>query len=336
MFRAHHEEDLAGQVALVTGASRGLGLLLAGELAKRGCRLAICARTASELRDAAERLRSTGAEVLALPCDLSREGAAERLAHDVLGHYGAVHVLVNNAGIIQVGPFETMTLDDYHEAMDTMFFGPLRLTLTLLPSMRARADGRIVMIGSIGGRLAPPHLAPYAAAKFAVTGFSEAATAELAAEGISVTTVVPGLMRTGSHLRVMFRGRARAEYRWFGPAASLPLLSMNAERAARAIVRATASRRPLLTLSAPARAGALAHGMAPGATIRLLRLANKLLPNAPASVIASGTAPGPGQEVDEGACGTAPAASRLLRGMTGLGDAAARRLNQCPATTRPR
>ncbi len=327
---SRHDGELAGKVAVVTGASRGLGLLIAAELAKQGARLAICARTASELRTAADRLRADGAEVLALPVDLTNDGAPERFARDVLAHYGAVHVLVNNAGVIQVGPFETMGLADYTSAMDTMFFGPLRLTLALLPAMRERCEGRIVNITSIGGRLAAPHLAPYTAAKFALVGFSEAASEELAGAGISVTTVVPGLMRTGSHLRAAFRGCPPAEYRWFGPAASLPMLSMSAERAAVAIVRAARERRPLLTLSAPARLGAFAHGVAPGAVIRLLRLANRMLPSAPAG---GGSAAEEARDT-RGAHAASAAGSRLLRGVTSLGDAAARRLNQRPVGAR--
>lgn len=99
--------------------------------------------------------------------------------------------------------------------------------------MRARRRGRIVNITSIGGKVGMPHLLPYTCAKFATVGLSEGLRAELGREGIRVTTIVPGLMRTGSHLKAMFRGQHEQEFTWFSLGASLPLVSMGAERAAR-------------------------------------------------------------------------------------------------------
>src|SRR6201982_336127 len=104
--------------------------------------------------------------------------------------------------------------------------------------MRVWGGGRIVNISSMGGKVAMPHFAPYSASKFALTGFSDAIRSELARENIHVTTVAPGLMRTGSHVNAQFKGEHDAEFGWFAAASGMPLISMNAERAARKILAA--------------------------------------------------------------------------------------------------
>nr|WP_275666364.1 SDR family NAD(P)-dependent oxidoreductase [Streptomyces cinnamoneus] len=192
--------------------------------------------------------------------------------------FGSLDVLVNNAGEIQVGPLSAMAEADFRSAMETMYFAPLRLVMAALPAMRARGEGRIVTISSLGGRVAAPHLLPYAGAKFAAAGLSEGLRAELAADGISVTTVLPGLMRTGSHTAARFSGQPGREYAWFAAAAGLPVLSMDAERAARAVVTAAERRRPEAVLSPVAKAAVRFHGVAPATTARLLALGARLLP----------------------------------------------------------
>ncbi|MEV4443570.1 SDR family oxidoreductase, partial [Streptomyces sp. NPDC049577] len=241
-FRRH--DRLYGQAALVTGSSRGLGMLIAGELARRGCGVMLCARDGDELERAERSLREEGARVRSMVADLTDPQAAERLVAGTTQAFGGLDVLVNNAGVIQVGPLEAMTEDDFRAAMEIMYFAPLRLTLAALEGMRGNGGGRIVNITSIGGRIAAPHLLPYDAAKFAAVGLSEGLRAELAGKGVSVTTVLPGLMRTGSHAAARFSGQAGREYAWFAIAAGMPLLSMDARRAARAIVRAAERRRP--------------------------------------------------------------------------------------------
>ncbi|MFJ6213383.1 SDR family NAD(P)-dependent oxidoreductase [Streptomyces sp. NPDC092296] len=307
-----------GGTALVTGASRGLGLLIARELADRGCRLLICARDAAELDRAADRLRSRGAVVTALAVDITAPGAAERLVTAAYDRYGSLDVLVNDAGVIQVGPLEAMREEDFRAAMETMFFAPLRLVLAALPRLRAEGSGRIVNVASIGGRIAAPHLLPYDAAKFAVTGLSEGLRAELAGTGVSVTTAVPGLMRTGSHLAAEFSGRSEREYAWFAAAASMPLLAMDAERAAAAIVRAAEHRRPEVVLTPAARLAVRLHGLAPATTTRALGLAARLLPSADGGTTRN----------VPGAAAARSLGSRLVGRLTTLGDRAARRHNE--------
>ncbi|MEE1787042.1 SDR family NAD(P)-dependent oxidoreductase [Streptomyces sp. SP17BM10] len=272
---------LAGRTALVTGSSRGLGLLIAGALADRGCRVMLCGRDELALERAVRRLAGRPGAIAATACDLMEAQAPLRLVRAVRERFGAdVDLLVNNAGLIQVGPVSAMQEQDFRRAHELMTMAPLRLVQAVLPSMRARGAGSIVMIGSVGGRIPAPHLLPYVTAKFALTGLSEGLAAELSPYGIRVTTVLPGLMRTGSHTAAEFAGQAAREYAWFATAASLPLVSMDAERAARRIVRAIEAGRRELVLTPLAKAGVLAHGVAPATTGRLLSLTARLLPPA--------------------------------------------------------
>ncbi len=164
--------DLTGKVALVTGASRGLGFLLAAELLRQGCRVAICARDEPELQRAREALERGGGEVLAVACDVSDRAAVEALVARTAEHFRGLDVLVLNAGIIQVGPVRTMRVEDFEDALGVMFWGVVLPSLAALPHLR-RSRGRIVTITSIGGKVPFPHLLPYNSAKFAAVGFSE-------------------------------------------------------------------------------------------------------------------------------------------------------------------
>ncbi|MGI8747587.1 MAG: SDR family NAD(P)-dependent oxidoreductase, partial [Deinococcus sp.] len=229
--------DLRGKVVLITGGSRGLGLALAREFASRGARLALLARDPEELGVAGAELRARGAEVRELVADLARPQEAERAVAELLDYYGGLDVLVNSVGIIQASPLANLTLDDYHGAMDINFYGPLHAMLAARPAL-ARSGGRILNVASVGGKVGVPHLASYSASKFALVGLGQAWRAELRREGVTLTTVCPGLMRTGSPRNAMFKGQHRDEYAWFSIADSLPLTSMSADRAARRILRA--------------------------------------------------------------------------------------------------
>jgi NAD(P)-dependent dehydrogenase (short-subunit alcohol dehydrogenase family) len=180
--------------------------------------------------------------------------------------------------VIQVGPLEHMTVEDFEEAMRVHFWGPLYATLAALPHLRKRETARIVNISSIGGRIAIPHLVPYSASKFALVGLSDGLRSELAKEGIYVTTVCPGLMRTGSHVNARFKGKREEEFAWFAVGDSLPVTSMAGRRAARRIVEACRYGEPTLILTPQAKAVAIANTVAPNLVARLLELAARLLP----------------------------------------------------------
>jgi NAD(P)-dependent dehydrogenase (short-subunit alcohol dehydrogenase family) len=280
VVRKVNDYDLRGKTVLITGGSRGLGLVMARELAREGAQIAICARDVEELERARMDLVRRGARVQAVSCDITDRAQVEEMVREVREHFGRIDVLVNNAGVIEVGPVEVMTLEDYEEAMKTHFWGPLYTTFSVLPEMRERGEGRIVNISSIGGKISVPHLLPYSASKFALVGFSEGLRAELKKDGIVVTTVCPGLMRTGSPRNATFKGQHRAEYAWFSISDSLPVSSMSAERAARQIITATRRGTAEIVLSIQAKAAVLFHGIFPGLTADLLGQINKLLPEA--------------------------------------------------------
>ena len=305
----------------MTGASRGLGLAIARELARRRARLVICARDEAELSAAAEDLRRRGAAVTAVPCDVTDDDAPRRLTEAAVAAYGRLDILVNNAGIIQVAPVENTTAADFQDALATMALAPARLALAALPLMRAAGHGRIVNITSLGGKVSVPHLLPYSTAKFAAVGFSEGLRAELGRGPVTVTTAVPGLMRTGSHLRALFGGKQDKEFTWFALGASLPVLSMDAAHAARRIVDAMCAGRAEVILTPAAQVAARGAGLSPGLTAALMRVFGAALP---------GPAGQPGQHA-EGARLRPAMSGWAFRRLTALGRAGARRLNEEPA-----
>ena len=229
-----------GKVVVITGSSRGLGLALAEEFGRRGARLVLAARNEAQLASAVQQLLDRGDvrsadHVLLVVADLRKPEDASRLIEEATRRFGQVDVLINNAGVITIGPIENQALDQFREAMDANFYSGLHCTLAVLPQMLRRGAGSIANITSIGGRIAVPHLLPYSASKFAAVGFSEGLGMELRSKGIRVTTICPGLMRTGSHRNASFTGNASEEYRWFSLAANTPGASMSARRAARKI-----------------------------------------------------------------------------------------------------
>jgi NAD(P)-dependent dehydrogenase (short-subunit alcohol dehydrogenase family) len=270
--------DLRDKVALVTGGSRGLGLVLARELVAEGAKVAICARDESELSRARSELQGATDDVLALPCDLTQRDQVDAMLARVRERLGLVDVLINNAGTIQVGPMDEMTTADYEEALRVHFWAPLFTTLGVLPDMRRRRMGRIVNIASIGGKISVSHLLPYSVSKFALVGFSEGLRATLARDQIYVTTVCPGLMRTGSPRNAWFKGRHRQEFAWFSIGDSLPLLTMAATRAARSILDACRHGDAELVMPFSTAAAVKLHALFPGLAADVLSLADRILP----------------------------------------------------------
>ncbi len=249
------------------------------------------------------------------------EGAAPPKVHlgdvvaEAVDRFGGLDVVVNNAGTIHSAPLDSLGEAEFDEAMRTMFWAPLWVFQEARPHLRG---GVLVNITSVGGKISPPHLLPYACAKFAQVGLSEGLDAALTRDGTRVLTVVPGLMRTGSPRRAHYAGRPALEYAWFSLLAGAPLVSMNAARAARRIVDAVQDGRHHLTLTPMARAATAVHGVAPGLTQAVLRTMNRVLP-------------GPGDEGPTTGLEAAPRADRWgMRLLTRLNDRAGRDLNQFP------
>ena len=264
--------------ALVLGASRGLGLLVAAELGRAGYDLAVAARSADELEEARPELEATGATVTTLPADLSVRAEAEACVDEAVRALGDLDVVIACAGVIQVGPLEAIGVDDLVHVHDTVFWATVFPVLQAVATMRPRGRGRIGIVGSVGGAVPVPHLLAYSAAKFAVRGFSEGLRTELAPHGVTVTTLMPGLTRTGSPPNAQVAGDREREYRWFAALDSLPVISTSAPHAARTIVRATLAGRAERFLTPAAMVGARVHGLAPGLTTRLSGLVARLLP----------------------------------------------------------
>jgi NAD(P)-dependent dehydrogenase (short-subunit alcohol dehydrogenase family) len=272
--------DVRGQVVLITGSSRGLGFILARDFARLGSDVVICGRDPEELEEARAELSRIRQGILAVRCDVADPQQVQHLVDTATAHFGRIDILINNAGVIQAAPLRAVTVQDFVDSHAIMFWGMLYTTFAVLPQMRARGRGRIVNITSIGGKVSIPHLLPYSSAKFAATGLSAGLRAELRRDGIIVTTIAPGLMRTGSFLNALFKGKAADEFTWFALSDNLPFLSMDAEVAARQIVKAVQRGEAERVLTIPATLLARLYGLFPGLTTHLISLATWLLPTA--------------------------------------------------------
>ena len=309
--------SFAGKVVLITGGSRGLGLVLARQICAEGGHVVLLARDQDELQRAHDELARAGGDVTIIPCDLLDRAQAEEAVRNVIAHFGRLDVLINNAGIIEVGPLEHMERDDFERAMQLHFWAAFTLMEEAIPHMRRAGGGRIVNIASIGGKIAVPHLAPYCASKFALVGLSDAMRAELAREEIFITTVAPGMMRTGSHVNAKFKGQRADEFAWFAASNAMPLISIGAERAARQILTACRRGRPEITLTLAARAAIIGNAVFPSLTGHVMSLANRLLPRA---TDRSGDRSRSG--------GASRSSDQPPRWVTGLSDRAAERNNE--------
>jgi len=273
--------NLRGKTALVCGASRGLGRAVALELARRGCKVAICARSEQDLEEVRAEIARAGGTVYAEACDLRSKEQVDDLVANVVARLGSLDVVVANAATIEVGPIESMTVADFDTALNDIFKTSLHPALAALPKMREAKRGTLAFVTSIGAKVGVPHLAPYSAAKFAELGFAEALRAEAAKDRVHVLTIVPGLMRTGSYVHAAFKGDSEKEYAWFGAGSTSPLTTMSADRAARRIVRAIARGDSEIVLTLSAKLAARANGIAPGLVSFFTKMAGRLLPAMP-------------------------------------------------------
>jgi short-subunit dehydrogenase len=261
-------------------------LAIAEQLASSGARLALTSRSLDELERARQRLVAgshiSPEDIFVQAGDVTKPAEIRDIVDNATLYFGRIDIVVNNAGVIFVGPLESHKLASYQQAMNVNFFGALHTTLAVLPQMLSRKSGVIVNIASIGGKVAFPHLLPYVASKFALSGWSQGLHAELAGKGIRVLTVSPGVMRTGSHVQARYSGDEVKEYQWFASAASFPGTATSARAAARKIVRTLTSDRAEISIGLSAIVAARASNLAPECTAAALSIANRFLPDPPA------------------------------------------------------
>ncbi|WP_080060048.1 SDR family NAD(P)-dependent oxidoreductase [Spirosoma aerolatum] len=271
--------DFQRKTVVITGGSRGLGLEMARILAQEGANLALCARDPAELDEARNELLAYGGRVYTQTCDLTDKSQIEDFIEDVRQALGPVDVLINNAGTILVTPFEHSTEADLRESMETNFWSAFHSINAVLPHMRPRKAGRIVNVTSFGGKVSIPHLLTYSASKFAFVGYSEGIRPELQKEGIYVTTICPGLIRTGSPRNAYFKGQNEKEYAAFKIAGSLPFFTIDSTECAREIVDACRYGEAERIIGLPAKIGASIQGLAPNLLAEVMGVVSRLLPN---------------------------------------------------------
>jgi short-subunit dehydrogenase len=314
----HQIYRLPGKTALLTGGSRGLGLVIARQLLDAGARVAICARDEAELERAQTELVQRGGEVFALTCDVTQQAQVEQMIQQVKERFGAIDILINNAGTDIVGPLENLTMQDYDDLMKLHFWAPLYATYAILPEMQQRQAGRIVNISSIGGKVASPHMVAYCASKFALVGLSEGMRTELAKDGIAVTTVCPGFIHTGVVDHAILKGQNRKEFAWFSIGDSLPLISASAEKVAHATISGLRRGAAEVIVPLPTWFAVKFYALFPGLNTNLFGFGNQFLP-------------GPGGIGKERAFGKDSHSAWSPSWLTYLSDRAAQQNNERPA-----
>jgi short-subunit dehydrogenase len=320
------------ETVFITGGSRGLGLVFATLYAKRGARVAICSRTYEDLERAERRIQmvAPGAEVHCYLCDVSKRDQVDETIDAIYREVGPIDILVNNAGVILSSPFEHVDVGDFKDSMNSNLWGMLNTSLSVLPHMVERKQGKILNITSVGGVIPVPHLLAYSTAKFGAVGFSTTAALSLRRAGVSVTTAIPGLMRTGSFLHAKFKGEHRAEMSWFSLLSTLPGITLSAERAAKLMIRACDRGQAFAVIGWPAKLARLGFALFPNLMIHLMSGMERLLPHLRGRSAAIADAmPGlrlsTSSETKEGA--TIQTESGV-RPQTELGNRAARRWNE--------
>jgi NAD(P)-dependent dehydrogenase (short-subunit alcohol dehydrogenase family) len=280
-----------GRIALITGGSRGLGLALAEELLREGASVALLARDSREMDGACQQLkrrRLPMEKLQTIRCDVTDPKQLTQAVQQADRHFGRIDVLINSAGSIAVGPFEAMELSDFTALLKLQVDAVVNATQLVLPVFRRTGEGRIVNISSIGGRIPVPHMTTYCASKFALTGLSETLAAELAPFNVKVTTVYPGLMRTGSPIQAVFKGNHEKEYAWFAAGDVMPGISVSAGEAARKILDGVRQGSTQVTFPMVTRLGILGHALLPETYALLMRLAGRFMPAGKSTVRRTG------------------------------------------------
>lgn len=184
-------------VAVVTGASRGIGRAVALELARGGAAVVVSARHDAGLRVVVEEILGDGGRAIAIACDVTDDQQVACLAAETLARLGPATVLVNNAGGYSVRPFVDATLDDFRSLMDINYIATVRVTKAFLPQMLAGGGGRIINVASTAGKYGSRNQSMYNGSKHAVVGLTRCLALELASHGVRANAVCPGFVRTG-------------------------------------------------------------------------------------------------------------------------------------------
>lgn len=273
-------DSFRGQSAVITGGSRGLGLAIARQLVNENCNVTLLARDEDELKRAKAQLEQLNrGQVHIVVCDVTDNEQLSSAINEAADIHDGIDLLVNNAGAIVVGPWESMTLQDFEAQMKIHLYAAMNAIRIALPHLRQKTSGkRIVNICSMGGRIAVPHMLPYDTSKFALSGFSQGLATELYDDGISVTTVYPGVMRTGSPIQATFKGEHEKEFAWFQTVDVIPGFSTAAQDAAKKIIEAARERRFELMPFLPAKLRFAVGSFFPELVAYTLVILNRLLP----------------------------------------------------------
>lgn len=284
--------ELKGKSVFITGGSRGLGLSLAWNALRRGARVTLVARDKDELARGKDILRGAfpNAEIYICVCDVTEPGQLQAAIEQAIQQMKGIDLLVNNAGAILVGPQGSMTNDDFEAQMQVHLYAAINATKFVLEHFKDRGEGHILNISSLGGKVAVPHMLPYAASKFALAGYSQGLAAELAPLGVCVTTAYPTVMRTGSPIQAVFKGDHEREFMWFQSLDVLPGLSLSADEAAKRILDAVEKGQTEVILSVPAKVRVMAGYFFPETVNAMMAFAARLLPKGESTLAKTGAA----------------------------------------------
>jgi short-subunit dehydrogenase len=277
-----------GRSVVITGGSRGLGMAIAEQFLIGGANVTLLARDAAELGRAQTLLQErTGRIPSIVPCDMTVPAEVESALTEAETYYGAIDIVINNAGTIVVGPFASMDSTDFSALLNLQLHAVVNVTQNLLNRWKT-TGGRIANICSIGGKIAVPHMSTYCAAKFALAGLSQTLAAELKRDRIIVTTVFPGLMRTGSPIQAVIKGDHESEYAWFALGDIVPVLSVSAEYAAERILEAVRNGDNELIFPSTMKLAALAQSQFPELFALAMQAAASFFPKGQSEVRKTG------------------------------------------------
>jgi len=267
---------------LISGGSTGLGFALAKRLLSYGANVSICGRDETKLSDLKNRLVLYSNQLHIFQCDVASRDKVKNWIDAAVARFGRIDMLVNNAGILTVGPVESQGESLYRENLDIMLWGHLNTCHEVLGHLKI-GKGQIVNIISVGGKISIPHMSSYSVAKSAAAAFSEGLGIELAKYGISVTTIFPWLLRTGSYVNGFFPKGDVKEFQAFSLGSALPMLALNVDAAVSEILIAVRKKKVEAYIGVMARVVTLARELLPGLSRRVLVEASRYLLSPPST-----------------------------------------------------